>query len=308
MSQNINPLVSIICLCYNHGKYLEDAINGFLQQKVNFSYEIIIHDDASTDGSDLIIKNYKNLFPDIIKPIYQKVNQYKLEKGRISKIVINASKGKYLSFCEADDYWTDPHKLQRQVSILNTDPNLSGTFSNASIFFVSENIKKMFHENFGSSRKLTEFEVVTKGGAVYPTTTLLFKKEALDINLFGELIHDFAGDVALIFSLLRFGPIYYENVNTAVYRRWSGGVYSSNKKNYEYLIREKINEINGLRKMYALGFSKLGLKTKISNNVYQVFKISGFRMKLLPLLSFHDFFKYLKFKIKEKISFNKNES
>ena len=119
---NDNITVSICCVTYNHEKYIEQALKSFLEQKVDFKYEILIHDDASTDKTADIIRKYEKLFPDIIKPIYQSVNQYSIGITNVTqRYNFPRAKGKYIAICEGDDYWTDKHKLQRQVAILESD-------------------------------------------------------------------------------------------------------------------------------------------------------------------------------------------
>ena len=80
---NVQPLVSISCTTYNHEKYVKDAINGFLMQKTNFRIEILIHDDASTDKTPDIIKEYSDKYSDLFKPIFQVENQYSKKNGSI---------------------------------------------------------------------------------------------------------------------------------------------------------------------------------------------------------------------------------
>ena len=112
-----NIMVSICCITYNQEKYIKDAIEGFLMQKTNFLFEIIIHDDASTDKTADIIREYQQKYPDKIRTILQKENQYK--KGvRNSYTVFKEAKGKYIAFCEGDDYWIDENKLQKQVNYM----------------------------------------------------------------------------------------------------------------------------------------------------------------------------------------------
>lgn len=108
-------MVSIRCTVYNHEPYLRDCLEGFIMQKTNFRIEAIVHDDASTDGSATIIKEYAEKYPDIIKPIYEVENQYSKHNGSLERIMNEACKGKYIAFCEGDDYWIDPLKLQKQV-------------------------------------------------------------------------------------------------------------------------------------------------------------------------------------------------
>ena len=122
-------MVSILCAVYNHEKYLHQCLEGFLKQKTNFNYEVIIHDDASTDSSVDIIQEYVSKYPDIIKPIYQKENQY--SKGiQIFKIMYQTARGKYMAYCEGDDYWIDENKLQTQIELLENHPEYSASTHN----------------------------------------------------------------------------------------------------------------------------------------------------------------------------------
>lgn len=111
------PLVSILCITYNHEKYIRQAIDSFLMQKTTFLYEILIHDDASSDNTAKIIEEYAYKYPRIIRTVLQHENQY--SKGISgTNILMKMAKGKYIAICEGDDYWTDPQKLQQQVDIL----------------------------------------------------------------------------------------------------------------------------------------------------------------------------------------------
>ena len=116
-------MVSICCLAYNHELYIRQCLDGFLMQKTTFRFEVLIHDDASTDRTAEIIREYEKKYPDIIKPIYQEENQY--SKGiRISHVFqYPRAKGKYIALCEGDDYWIDDQKLQKQFDALEENPN-----------------------------------------------------------------------------------------------------------------------------------------------------------------------------------------
>lgn len=117
-------MVSVICTVYNHEKYLRKCLDGFVMQKTNFKFEVIVHDDASTDTSADIIREYEKKYPDIIKPIYQTENQY--SKGvKVSQSLYSLIKGKYLAFCEGDDYWCDENKLQKQFDVMESHPDCS---------------------------------------------------------------------------------------------------------------------------------------------------------------------------------------
>ena len=108
-------MVSIVCNTYNHEAYIEKALKGFVEQKTQYKFEVLLHDDASTDNTVKIIQKYEKLYPDLIKPIYQKYNQYSVDPNRIVEIQWPRITGKYVAFCEGDDYWIDCYKLQKQV-------------------------------------------------------------------------------------------------------------------------------------------------------------------------------------------------
>lgn len=116
-------IVSIRCTAYNQEKFIRETLEGFIMQKTNFRFEAIVHDDASTDNTADIIREYAEKYPDIIKPIYETENQYSKKDGSLLRIMNEASKGKYITMCEGDDYWTDPNKLQKQVDFLEAHPD-----------------------------------------------------------------------------------------------------------------------------------------------------------------------------------------
>ncbi len=129
------PLVSISCITYNHESYIRDAIEGFLIQETDFPFEILIHDDASTDRTADIIREYEEQYPKLIKPIYQTENQY--SQGRKPGLNnINRAQGKYIALCEGDDYWTDRRKLQKQVFFLGNHPDYSLVHSDVDTYNV----------------------------------------------------------------------------------------------------------------------------------------------------------------------------
>jgi glycosyltransferase involved in cell wall biosynthesis len=124
-------LVTIWCPTYNHKSFIKQAIEGFLSQKISFNYEIVIHDDASFDGTTEILKEYELRYPQTIRCIYQVENQLSKDKGHLVKSLRSQAKGKYIALCEGDDYWTDPYKLQKQVDFLESNPSFSMCFHRA---------------------------------------------------------------------------------------------------------------------------------------------------------------------------------
>ena len=112
------PCISICCLAFNHELYIRQCIEGFLMQKTLYSFEVIIHDDASNDNTANIIREYEVKYPETIKPIYQIENQWSKGIKPSPTFVWPRAKGRYIALCEGDDYWTDPYKLQKQVDFL----------------------------------------------------------------------------------------------------------------------------------------------------------------------------------------------
>jgi glycosyltransferase involved in cell wall biosynthesis len=167
------PLVSICCTTYNHQAFIGDAIESFLAQKTNFTIELVIHDDASTDGTADIIRAYEKKYPNLIKPIYQTENQH--SKGlKISSLNNKMAKGKYLAICEGDDYWVDPYKLQKQVDYMETHPECSLCVHAA--FVVLQNKKKLRSciQASQSDKIFNVEEVIAGDGGLFATNSMLY--------------------------------------------------------------------------------------------------------------------------------------
>lgn len=124
-------IVSVVCATYNHENYIEQAIKSFLSQKTSFPFEIIIHDDASTDGTQDIIKKYQKKYPELIHPIFQTENQY--SKGNFKPLFYAAgyARGQYIALCEGDDFWIDNEKLQIQIDCMLENPDVDFSFHSA---------------------------------------------------------------------------------------------------------------------------------------------------------------------------------
>lgn len=125
-TESRDPKVVVFCATYNHRPYIEDALHGFMMQKTDFPVEFLIHDDASTDGTADIVREWHERYPNRITAVLERVNQYSLHGGgQLDDMLALMMRGEYLALCEGDDYWTDPHKLQRQVEALESNPTAS---------------------------------------------------------------------------------------------------------------------------------------------------------------------------------------
>lgn len=156
----MTPKVSIICITYNQEKYVRQALDGFVMQKTNFPFEVIIHDDASTDKTADIIREYQAKYPEIIKPIYQTVNQFSQGKDPIIHFMLDKIQGQYVAINEGDDYWTDENKLQKQVDFLDAHPDFSVCFHPVRVVW----------------------EDGSAPDSIFPTPSFRFHKDVLDIN------------------------------------------------------------------------------------------------------------------------------
>lgn len=131
------PVVSICCITYNHEKYIKESLDSFLMQETDFPFEIVIHDDASTDKTADIIREYEKNYPNLFRPIYQTENQYSKIKAINPKFNFSRAKGKYIALCEGDDYWTDPLKLQKQVNFMDEHAECSACFHPVRTIYVN---------------------------------------------------------------------------------------------------------------------------------------------------------------------------
>lgn len=221
-----SPLLSIKCIAYNHEQYIEDAIVGILRQETDFPVEILIHDDASTDLTADIIKKYENQYPQLIKAIYQVENQY--SKGRKPAVILDDfCRGSYIAMCEGDDYWTDPSKLQKQVTFLeeNQDYVISG--HDAFIIDESNKIKSESKLPVEQKRDFSSKEV-SKGKAWILTMSWVYRnvlhEEVPEMNMVKN------GDTFFVSLLGKYGGSHYhKDINPAAYRVHPGGVWSSIK-------------------------------------------------------------------------------
>ncbi len=140
-----HPLVSIRCLAFNQEKYIAQTLDGFLMQETDFPFTICIHDDASTDGTANIIREYEKKYPLIFRALCQTENQWSKHDGSLTRAVNSLLKGKYIAECEGDDYWTVPNKLQMQADFLEASPDYFAIGHNVRI--VDDNGTPMTKDN-----------------------------------------------------------------------------------------------------------------------------------------------------------------
>lgn len=209
-------LLSIVCNTYNHEKYIYDALEGFLKQKVDFKYEIIIHDDASTDQTVQIIKKYEKKYPDIIHPIYQMENQYsKKKKSIFLNYIYPICKGKYIAICEGDDFWIDAHKLQLQIDFLEAHSDYALTAHNA-ICLNHQDFTLKAMSPYNCDKEVSAEEIIMQYNGNIPTASMVFRRDAIqNEDLFFECC---IGDMPIQLCSIIKGKIYYFDRIMSVYR------------------------------------------------------------------------------------------
>lgn len=174
----ISPWVSISCMVFNHVDYVESAIIGFLSQETKYAFEILIHDDASTDGTQEVIRAYQNEYPNIIKPVYQIENRYS-QGFSVGRENIGRSKAKYIASCEGDDYWTSPVKLELQVDYLERNPEINLCFTPSRYFDYELNKEGVLGYYGDHEIVIPPKKVIALGGGVMASATRVFRKEAV---------------------------------------------------------------------------------------------------------------------------------
>lgn len=133
--KNYKYMVNVRCFAYNQEKYIRKCLEGFIMQKTTFKFKVVVHDDASTDNTATIIKEFADKYPTIIVPIFETENQYSKRDGSLGRIMREQTlDAKYIAFCEADDYWTDPYKLQKQVDFLEANPEYGMCYTRVQIY------------------------------------------------------------------------------------------------------------------------------------------------------------------------------
>jgi len=217
------PLVSICTLVYNHEPYLRECFDGFLMQKTNFAFEVLVHDDASTDGSADIIREYSEKYPHIFKPIYQKENQYSKGVKVSATFQFPRAKGKYIALCEGDDYWTDPLKLQKQVDFLESHPEYVMCSHRFNIF--NQDVNLMRDDYYGDLAVDVIYDIssLINSDWYFQPLTVMFRLEHLCLDEY--IKYRYSKDCTLFYHLLKKGKGYMIAEKMGVYRHHSGGVW-----------------------------------------------------------------------------------
>lgn len=222
------PLVSICTLTFNQAKFIRQCLDGFLMQERDFGIEILIHDDASTDGTVEILREYEAKYPNLIFPLYEAENQYtRGGAGKMDLFNYNRARGKYIAYCEGDDCWTDSNKLKRQVEFMEANDWCTVCFTRWKEYFV--NSKK-----YGNDTCDELFTDDCDGVVLTPSLffkrcytaslTMLFRFSCYENEW--RKHYSYYRDSHEIYHLLKKGNGYIMNFIGGQYNRHDGGISS----------------------------------------------------------------------------------
>lgn len=297
--------VSIICTCFNQESYIKDVINGFLAQKTEYRFEIIIHDDCSSDNTHNIALYYQKKYPNIIKVIQPDDNLYS-SKGMnyvLNNAVIHAN-GEYIALCEGDDFWIDKHKLQKQIGELEKNKDINICFTAAYGLDPQKNISKLC--DYKKNQIFNFDDVILGGGAFMPTASLMIRKRIFDNLPEWFFTHAPIGDYFIQILASENGAIYICEYST-VYRINSVGSWSVRLKQrklektqkdvlgYRYAFEELITQYDNdsLKKALSFELFKLSREYLLLNNDDEFKDVLVDSVNLCKYVTFNQKFYYI---------------
>lgn len=237
-------MVSVLCNAYNHQPYIADALQSFLNQKTNFKYEIIVHDDASTDGTNSIITEFAKKYPDIIVPLLESENKYSKGVSITYEIDLPVARGKYIALCEGDDFWTDPNKLQMQVDIMEADQNISMCcHANRRIKAKNKKELNVMRATIMQDGLIDYKDCLSESNFPHLSSMLIRRDRYVEMpkNFIGWPV----GDYPLRAYLLSAGKIYYIDRVMSSYRVMTQSSWSKTfryKMDYRYQANKRMNQ------------------------------------------------------------------
>lgn len=247
--------VSIWCLTYNHKTYIRDALEGFFRQKTNFGYEVFIYDDASTDGTSDIIREYVNKYPDIFKAYISEYNRWNdIDRNEfIYDLMIKNLSAPYIALCEGDDYWTDENKLQIQYDYMEKHPECSMHIHNCQwLDCVNDEMHIGNPIEIKDEGDVATTDLIAQKHGNPPTASFFLRREVMlqDFLFYNAVI----GDYPLILCAASIGKVHYNSKVMSVYRYRSNGSWTSNLTkdgNYIFQCRHNLGVIKFLMEYNA---------------------------------------------------------
>ena len=268
--------ITVVCITYNHVKHIRQALDGFVMQKTDFPFEVIVHDDASTDGTADIVREYAEKYPHIIKAICQKENVYSKGISIIKEYVLPIMRGELMALCEGDDCWTDENKLQIQYDYMKAHPECAMCAHQTTLYDCEKNTERN-HNSDTEDRFFTVEDIIKGSGGAFATAAVLFKKnvytdipECLNAKGFG--------DFQLFLSAALHGTVYYMARNMATYNfgvsgSWTRRIMFQKEKNIEHC-RDVIRMLNTFNEAYEKKYDS-AVRWTVNKFGYEILKTQG---------------------------------
>lgn len=232
------PIMVSVCIgTYNQKKYVGECLDSILSQLVNFKVEILINDDASTDGTQEILLGYQKKYPEVIKLFLAKENQFQKNKqySTVYRVHANRIKGKYVNLCDSDDYFCDNLALYSKFTALEKHQDCNACFSR--VKKINENNNTIMHlmpKKHLTTRKISPSKLVDMFVKEYcfHTSSYFFRSKPYiefcnHYPLYAQQINVFDEPAVMYFASL--GNVYYIDHVFSVYRKFSNNSWSTNK-------------------------------------------------------------------------------
>ena len=217
--------LTIVTTTYNHEKFIEEALNGFVSQKTTFPFQVLISDDCSTDNTAKIIRKYQKKYPNIIKPIFRKKNLGPMENFIET---LNEVHTTYVALCDGDDYWTDENKLQKQVDFLDEHPDYTVCFHPVKVVREDKRKEDILYPTKKMLKKIKSFDIdaLLKCNFIQ-TVSVVYRWAFNNVMLSKEFVSLAPGDWFLAIEHAKKGKIGFIDEVMAIYRRHESGVWSA---------------------------------------------------------------------------------
>lgn len=249
--------VSVLCITYNHKNFIQKCLDNFVCQKTNFKFEILVHDDCSSDGTAEIVKEYANKYPDLIIAMLEKENQYSKGVQIVDDLMLPKAKGKYIALCEGDDYWCNENKLQLQYDFMEQHPDVIACFGNTVCHDLDGKAEDKYYNNYQTQHFLTAREAIVTTNV--HTSSYFFKRELLPRRT--EFRKYSFGDYVMLTSALAKGKLAVLPTVMSVY----------NNNNHAGLTYKTYNEMPVAKKMQEIAYvNEYLIKfNELTNNVFK---------------------------------------
>ena len=260
-----NPLVSICCITYNHVNFIKECLEGFLIQKTDFPVEILIYDDASTDGTTEIIKEYASKYTNIIT-FLQKENQWSKNKYGLMEYLLPAARGKYIAFCEGDDYWLDGLKLQKQFEFMENNNEYAACCSNVLLVDTNSNLFSKKIQVIKNEQSYSFEDIIKRNYRIIPATLFIKKSSLVEAKVFDN--PNLTSDLALILNITKDGAkIFLMNRLFACYRVHNNNITKNNK----FMLALKLKSISDFKN--SKGYKTAIYKFYLNYYIHEMLKL-----------------------------------